>query len=293
MFGEAPAIEQDQPARSSLDTLLANAGVPRSLSPELLQFAREKDLRLDGEETAVEDPTDENPETGQPGGEEEPSATLDDFDPTQIPEDADRDWLAQRHQQLVADYTKKTQGTAAERQETEEARRIVAALEDPRTAPAMLAAMGYEFEEDDDEDGPEIGSEYDDPRDAEIATLKQRLDQRDQREALTLQEEEQNELLAEEMEAIEKAESKEFSPATVKFLTRQAHASGAPMESVYAEFKEILAEDREAWKKSRKAPRRVSPGSPGSKTVDLTDQKQRRAAMAQAAEEATAGASSD
>jgi hypothetical protein len=64
MFGEAPAIEQDQPARSSLDTLLANAGVPRSLSPELLQFAREKDLRLDGEETAVEGPHRREPGDG-------------------------------------------------------------------------------------------------------------------------------------------------------------------------------------------------------------------------------------
>lgn len=294
MHGEAPAIAQDQPV-PSLDQQLAAAGVPRSLTPEQLRFAREHDLRLDGEggEGEGEEPSGGTPEGGQPeaGGEGgDAPVALDTFDPTQIPEDASRDWLAERHQQLVADYTKKTQATAAERQEAEQALAIITALEDEQRAPAVLAALGFEFDEG---DGQAPGEpEYVDP-DERIAQLEARLDQNDQVAQQSQFEAAVDDQIAEELEALEQKEDTEFSPEEVKFLTTQSHATGAPIEAIHAEFKGMLDKRFEDWKERRKAPRRLSSGSAASKTVDLTDPKQRRAAMVQAAEEARAGASSE
>lgn len=286
--GEAPAFEQDQPERSALDVMLADAGVPRSLSPAQLQFARENDLRLDGEEGSEEgDAGDGNPADGdQPKPGEESSTSLDNFDPTQIPEDADRDWLAERHQQLVADYTKKTQAIKAEgaSPEAQQAQEVLDSLRNPATVaqtmrllgldqPNVLGALGYDIE----------GGEEDQfvDTDDRVDALEQRLQNEQQLRQAAQAEVEDDELFMEQVEAIEETEKTEFSDEEVAFLLSHAKTNrtpqGAPnVQGARALLKGIVDRQQAAWIESRKTEKKVNGGIPARDKADLSTREGRQ-----------------
>lgn len=182
--------------------------------------------------------TDENPAGGQPGGggggAEEFS--LDSFDATQIPEDADRDWLAERHQALVADYTRKTQGAAEQRREAEQAQAIIQGLSDPQMLPQYLRLLGHDPTDQQflDALGLEMdaGNEDDlleelDPN-QRIDQLEQQLAAQAQEAQLAQQQDQLEDYMAEQIEALEQKNGSEFSPEEVAFLRRQAEGNPTP-----------------------------------------------------------------
>jgi len=236
-------------------------------------------------------PTDapEAPETDKPTGGEEESFVPDSFNLDEVPEAA-RPHVEALQREWQGSYTKRRQADRQEldevRRESEEARRIVDALLDDETAPAMLAAIGWEIDEG---EGPQVGAEpeYVDP-DERIDALESHLSRREQIEFQARQEAEQDELIAEDIEALEGKENRQFDPEEVALLTNQVHATGQPVEAVYAGYKGLLDKRHEEWKQARKAPRRVSPGTPGSRQVDLSKEtrEERLERMRHAAEEA-------
>src|SRR5438093_1467629 len=86
-------------------------------------------------EQAVE--STEVPDTGQT---EEAQESFTDFDPAKdIPEDADKAWFEKQYNELRSGWTQKTQGLARERQEAQEYRDFLTAIQnDPAARDAWL-----------------------------------------------------------------------------------------------------------------------------------------------------------
>lgn len=275
MSEAAPALTQDQP--TALDSTLEAFGVPRSLSAELLQFARRADLRLDGEGADEGIDAPEAPETDQPPeGEEEFS--IDSFDPTQVPEDADREWFAERVQKLRADYTKKTQSLAEERREAEQAQQIITALRNPQVAPAILAQFGYDerkmlelYGYQTDEEPDEAPDLYD-----EVEGLKQTLAQQQEAAQRAQYEAQVEDHIAGEIEALEKKEKREFDAEEHQLLDVYARANPKPdgtpnVEGAFNLLSGIVKSRFEArLKPKQQTPRPPGGGKPGSRQVDLS-----------------------
>lgn len=288
MHGEAPA-QPDQPVNvPMLDEAVELAEILRpSWKPT--------NARLINEEQGG-DPGTEDPEGGQPGDGQEEPVTLDSFDPQQIPEDVTPEWLIQRHKEMTGDYTRKTQGipSEAERQEAEEARRIVDALTNEATQAQMLAAMGIAPPQPEPQYNEEFLTEED-----RLERMQQELEEtRGQftsflQQQQTVQEEQrQNEGLAAQMIELEDSVAKrEFSDEEFDLITSLAYqrpnAKGEPdAKAAYDLLSGAVTRNRDAWVGRRKAtPRRMASGTPASEMVDNIDPEQRRANMLRAAEE--------
>src|SRR5882757_1542452 len=96
--------------------------------------------------------TDDAPDTGQAT---EAQESFTDFDPAKdIPEDAGKDWFEQKYNELRSGSTQKTQGLAQERQEAQEYREFITAIQnDPAARDAWLQQeFGYEFDEGEPEE---------------------------------------------------------------------------------------------------------------------------------------------
>ena len=230
------------------------------------------------------------PETDQPTGDSESFA---DFDPSEVPEDADRAWFEKRLGELQAGWTQKTQGLSQERQEAQEYREFAEAMQDPAIRDRILEQeFGYQFEDDGAEE------EWLDPEEelaARVERLEGRLTQQQQAELAAAQEEETTEFVAEEIEALEKSQGDgfEFSPKELAFISTYAHThpqpNGAPdVKGAGAALTEMLDQRKQQWVESKKSPRRISQGSPASKTVEPKDRGERMEMALEAMEEAEA-----
>lgn len=292
MHGEAPA-QPDQPVNVPM------LGEAVELAEILRPNWKPTNARLTNE-VQEGDPEDGNPDEGQPDpGQEE--VTLDSFDPTQIPEDADREWLATRHQQMLADYTRKTQGipSAEERQEAEEARQVLAMLTDEATQEQMLRAIlpadklaAYYGQQQAPEE--EFLTEED-----RLERMQQELEETRgqftsflQQQQSVQEEQRQNEdLAAQIIELEDKVAKREFSDEEFDLITSLAYqrpnAKGEPdAKAAFDLLSNAVTRNRDAWVGRRKAtPRRMASGTPASETVDNIDPEQRRANMLRAAEE--------
>lgn len=295
---EAPAV-QDQP---TLDQLLQ--GVPRSLSPELLDFARTRDLRLEDEEgEAAEEGTLESETDGEDQSDTGPESFTD-FDPSQIPEDADRDWLAQRYEQMNRDYTQKTQGLAEGRRTAEESQALIEGLRDPQTRPHYLRLLGVDlsdpttldalgFELADDED---LDLDEPDPNER-VSQLEQQLAQdREEREAAA-ELQALDEIADRGLETIEGQWGRKLTEDEDMFLRREAENNPGPdglpdYASASKKLKGILNRGVEQELKRREeAGRGLAGGKPGGKALDPANDEDRLALGAQAAERAMASQS--
>lgn len=289
-------MSDEAKAPFNLDSVLVDAGVPRSLSPGLLDVARRFDLRCDGaeepsgEETGQAVESTEAPETGQAT---EAQESFTDFDPAKdIPEDADKAWFENQYNELRKGFTQKTQGIAQERQEAQEYRDFITAIQnDPAARDAWLQQeFGYEFED-------EGAEEFLDPEDElrnRVEQLEGHLTQQQQSELASQQESEITEFVAEEIEGLEKAQGKdfEFSPQELAFISTYAHThpqpNGAPdVKGAGQALTQMLDQRQEQWIASKKSGRRISQGSPAKKAFDPTNQEERFKFYDEVAEEAS------
>jgi hypothetical protein len=307
-INEAPATP-DQPALlAPLDLLLHERGVPRSLPPELLSFARENDLVLRAEEEGTEPGGETGTETDPNGGEEPGSETPEsfmDFDPASIPEDADREWLANRYGEMNKHFTQRMQEIGDGRREAEESQALIEGLRDPETRPhylrllgvdlldpQQLQALGIDVRQADDE----LSGLLDDEPD-----LEDRLGKLESERAEERQQREENERLEaldgladEELEAIEGQWGRKLSKDEDKFLRFNAESNpgpdGLPDYAKAAKLlKGILNSGVEQELKRRQEPGRGAPGGkPGGKALDPNKEEDRLALAAAAAEKAMA-----
>ena len=236
--------------------------------------------------------TPEAPNTeDQPSGEQE--SFTDAYDPNSVPEEA-RPALEAAYKQLQADYTRKRQEESGTVQEAQELREFAEAMQDPATRDRILEQeFGYQFE-----DNGEWEDEYVDPEEelkARIDQLEGHLTQQQQAELAAAQEEETTEFVAEEIEALEKSQGDgfEFSPKELAFISTYAHThpqpNGAPdVKGAGAALTEMLDQRKQQWVESKKSPRRISQGSPASKTVEPKDRGERMEMALEAMEEAEA-----
>jgi hypothetical protein len=236
----------------------------------------------------------ENPD--QPSGDQEP-ASLADFDPSEIPENADREWFENRIKGFQADYTKKTQGIAEERREAEQAQQVISALRNPnpqiraatlahlgideRTA---LELFGYQLEQEDDE-----LADLDEIRDPRVDKLLQEWESEKANDEL-------KDNFAAEVERLEGVEKRELSPKEQKALWRNVQGDlaaygTANVEEIWSEMKELYSDREKALlDPKRTTARPPGNGGSGSRTVDLSKEtpEERRERMASAADASVA-----
>lgn len=237
-----------------------------------------------GQATEVE----ETPETGQV---DETQESFTDFDPAKdIPEDADRDWFENQYNELRKGWTQKVQGVAQERQEAQEYREFLTAIQnDPAARDAWLQQeFGYEFE-----DGEQ---EFLDPEEelrAEVEALKGHLSQQQEEQLASQQSNELVEYIDAELDALEKTQGKDFkfSDEEASFLTTYANThplpNGAPdVQGAAQALQQIVDKRQEQWIASKKSGRRISQGAPARKAIDPTNQEERFKLYDEIAEEA-------
>lgn len=232
--------------------------------------------------------TTETPETDQSTDGQE---SFTDFDPTTVPEDASPEWLKQRYNELQSGWTQKTQGLAQERQEAQEYRDFITAIQnDPAARDAWLKQeFGYEFEDEGEE-------EFLDPEDElrnRVEQLEGHLTQQQQAELASQQENEIDDYVAEEIEGLEKSQGKdfEFSPEELAFISTYAHThpaqNGAPdVRGANDALNKILDQRKQGWIDSKKSGRRISQGTAATKTVEPKDRGERMEMALEAMEEA-------
>lgn len=221
----------------------------------------------------------ESPESGEPFFE---------FDPTQVPEDADREWLGKRHAEMQSAFTRKTMETAKERQEAESAQQLLAALNDPETAPALLSQLGWEVEAPDleAEVGAEEGLYADDPR---IDHIQSQLQAMQAEQASATAEELEADLIAEQLVVLEKSLGRELTVEEHNLIADQArlHSSELGVPDVAAGFESIegiMRQREQAWRDAKKAPRRLTRGQAAETTHDLSTREGRIALAAEITE---------
>lgn len=307
----APA-EPDQPDSNivtPLDRILSEHGVPRSLPPELLSYARERGLVLEGEDddTGTDDDTGEgitDPEGGD--GSDTGTESFMDFDPATIPEDADAEWLAKRYGEMNQHFTQRMQEVGDGRRAAEESQALIEGLRDPETMPHYLRLLGVDL--NDPQQLQQLGinvqgatDELDDLLDDDELDPNERVSQL---EALIAQEREEAESAAElqalddladqELEAIEEQWGRKLDDDEDAFVRYQAEnnpgADGLPDYAAAAKLlKGILGRGVEQELKRRREPGRGAPGGkPGGKALDPAKEEDRIALGAAAAERAMA-----
>jgi len=229
--------------------------------------------------------TDDAPDTGQAT---EAQESFTDFDPAKdIPEDADREWFENQYNELRKGWTQKVQGVAQERQEAQEYRDFLTAIQnDPAARDVWLQQeFGYEFEDGEPE-------EYLDPEDelrARLEAVEGNLTQQQQEFVQEQQSVEAMDQIAEGIESLEKSwgDGFEFKGKTLKAIQAYAEVHGPEAIPEIGEAMRELAEDnRENWIKSKKSGRRISQGAPARKAIDPTNQEERFKLYDEIAEEA-------
>jgi len=306
----APA-QPDQPDNNivtPLDRILVEHGVPRSLPPELLTYARERGLVLEGEDEpgSGDEPGVGGPELDEPGDAPEPGTeSFMDFDPATIPDDADAEWLANRYGEMNKHFTQSMQGVADGRREAEESQALIEGLRDPETMPHYLRLLGVDLSNPEQlqQLGINVGpatDELDDLLDDE-PDPEERVGQL---EALMAQEREEAEAAAEEaalddladqeLERIEGSWGRKLDEDEDMFV--RTHAENNPGPDGLPDYagaakmlKGWLGRREQEFAKRRQEPGRGAPGGkPGGKALDLSKEEDRVAAGAAAAERALA-----
>lgn len=163
-------------------------------------------------------------------------------------------------------------------QEAAEYRRIVEGAR--QGDPQALELLGIELQ---DEEGLE-DDEYVDPTEQKLTQIEEYLTgQQREAEARQLQEAE-TQWIGDQLKAAEKEAGLELSEQQVRFVTGAALADrgedGAPnVAGAFKDFQAALEADREAYLKSKKAPK-APVGGPGEEKIDLSNDDDRKAAMA-------------
>lgn len=234
--------------------------------------------------------------TGAPSPGEETSAPevetpeffSDQFDPDSLDEP-----LQQRYKQMHADYTRKTQQLAQQRQEVEQHQMLLQALQsdDPQLQAQALEALGLEFADDDEDPYGDPDLEEVDPLDElhdEVARLKadreQELAARQQQQQVQQIEQHMDQQFADlaKREGRQLSEKEKLALSVLAgFVVDSTDASGLPdMNAAYEWLSGLREEWRQGYVTSKQAPRVASSGQPGSPSFNFDDENERVSALA-------------
>jgi hypothetical protein len=267
-------------------------------------------LRNEGEPEAGDEPggdtTALGPDEGEPGGSEEAESFYD-FDPSQVPDDADRDWLGNKYSEMRSAFTKKAQEFGEGRRAAEESQALIEGLRDPETMPHYLRLLGVDLSNPqhlqslginvqaaDDDLAALLDDEEPDPT-----------ERVEQLEALIAQEREEGEAAAElqalddladqELEGIEQQWGRKLTDVEDEILRQRAENNPGPdglpdYASAANVLKGALNQGVEhELKRRREGGGRGAPGGrPGGKALDPNKDEDRLALGAAAAERAMA-----
>jgi hypothetical protein len=234
-------------------------------------------------------------EPGQPT-EGEPESFMD-FDPESIPDDADREWLANQYGEMRKAFTQKTMGLSEQRREAEQVQSVLDGLRDPEMAPHFLRLLGFDPTsqdfldkfglELDDGEGGEGEPEELDPNDR-IERLEEELASRDEEAQRSRAEEALEDFMAEQIENLESEFGREFDEREIAFLRTHAErnpdARGVPdVQSASKLLKGMFDQEHERRLEQRKqGSRPPGEGRPGGKAPDKSTSE----GLLQAAKEA-------
>lgn len=239
-----------------------------------------RENRVDELAAALEANSEPEPEADQP--EEatpdieagQPQAQGDEFfdlDLTSVPEDADREWLAKRHKEMQAAFTKKTTSLAEQRREAE---KITAAFNDPDQLAHLLRERGFDLDDDSDDEfeyEDEGQPEYRDPR------VDQLIQERYYEQEAAAQEHE----FRSAVDELETREGRQVDDDEWDLLWTLTTA-GVPVDAGYQRISEISAKARKSLVKSKKdAPQAPQAGKSATQVPDLSDERTRVEHMAE------------
>jgi hypothetical protein len=226
------------------------------------------------------------------GAEGEESFT--DFDLDSLDGDARRAAEA-AEKRMQADYTRKTQEAAQRVTEAEQYQAIVEGLEDPQRAPEILRILGWDLEDEGQEELP-LEEEFE-PRDPRVDQLEQRLAERERMDEIRQEEQAEDQSIAEQIESAETELEHKFSEEEIGFLYLYADEyrdeQGNPNVKAAIDLLEgIVSSRQQSWIETKKAPRRLRQGKPANREVDLSTESRedRIKRMAEAAEAARGSA---
>ena len=257
---------------------------------------------LGGDELGGGTGPDDAPDV-EPGQAEAEEESFFDFDPSQVPEDADRDWLGNKYGEMRTAFTQKTQGIGETRREAEESQALIQGLRDPETMPHYLRLLGVDLTDAETlrrfglsvEGDDELFDELDEPDPNErIGQLEQQIAQDRQEAEAAAELQALDNLADQELEAIEGQWDRKLAPDEDAFLRHQAESNpgqdGLPDYAAASKLlKGILSRGVEHELKRRREPGRGAPGGkPGGKTLDPSKDEDRLALGAAAAERAMA-----
>ena len=220
----------------------------------------------------------------QPAGGETDDA-LDSFDLSQVPEDANREWLAQRHQQMTGSLTRKSQELAEQRRQVAG---IVQAIQDPEHPDhdAIVAELGLDTGTIlDDED--DLSDDYDD----RIEKLEQQLQQRKEADEEAQLEQAEAQWISNALKDLEAEVGSEFTKEERSIVEAYAVSNrfddGEPdIKGGYERLNAAWDAKQKAYEKSKRAPRGPGAGKSAAREQDTSTRQKRIELGAQVAEAA-------
>lgn len=236
---------------------------------------------LDGKSEPASEPTPDQPEAtpeidaGKEDAPEREAPAEDDsfyeLDLSSVPEDADREWLARRHKEMQAAFTKKTTSLAEQRREAE---KITAAFNDPETLAYLLRERGYELD-DDDSDDDEFAEFDEEPTQADFRTTRewQEFQQFQQQLHEAAAQEQQEQGFRAAVKDIETREGREVDDDEWELLWNLSEAGVHPDQG-FERISNLRKQERRALVKSKDAPR-VAQGQSATQVPDLSDEQAR------------------
>lgn len=246
----------------------------------------------------------EGPDEGQPGGSDETESFYD-FDPSQVPDDADRDWLGNKYTEMRSAFTQKAQEFGEGRRAAEESQALIEGLRDPETMPHYLRLLGVDLTNPQHLQSLGINVQAADDDLAGLLDDEPDADERvEQLETMIAQERQEGEAAAElqalddladqELEAIEQTWGRKLDPDEDTFL--RTHAENNPgLDGLpdYAGASKVLKgwlgrREQEFAKRRQEGGRGAPGGRPGGKALDPKKDEDRLALGAAAAERAMA-----
>jgi hypothetical protein len=236
----------------------------------------------------------EAPDTGQATTSEELS--LDNFDPTQIPEEY-REHVEAAYKQLRGDYTRKTQSLAQERQEIEQntlAQWAEAVQQNPSLLKQLdlderrlLEEYGYAPEQDEED-------EFFDPTEKQLTELQQWKDSIEQEQQANARYEAEADFVEEQLDQLEKQSDREFDEEEATWIFDMARArptkNGVPdVKGAVSLLDKVGKRSVESFKAAKtNTPRVPGQGKAGSKAVDPRNKEEFMDYLTQVAQEAEA-----
>ena len=220
-------------------------------------------------------PEDDAPEQDQPesapesgSAQERQSESFTDADISAVPENADREWLAQRYQDMQADYTRKTQEIAETRREAAAMAEIIEAASDPGHPDHQnaLDVLGLEVDAPELEEDDMSPYSTEDQLMAKVERLEAERAMEQQAAEQAAIEEYEDDLIAEQISSLQQQEGREFDDAELRILYNEALSNpderGLPnVGYAYELLKDAYTNRQKDWVSSKRTARRPGSGS--------------------------------